>query len=174
MGGRQITHQICFDMLWSLTIIKERKNPNTMALKCEHVHIIFIKSSLSIGDLFSLKMARPPSPLKSMSRIVVDCFCAPSMTHLPSFILFVVECWPTDYFIIDHAKETDFKAIIREYGQGCRKPSTRQCCYLLWFLQRCAKFLFECDIYFEHRHDFSIKDIFTIFSSLEWKVHRNG
>lgn len=113
-------------MLWSLTIIKERKNPNTMALKCEHVHIIFIKSSLFIGDLFSLKMARPPSPLKSMSRIVVDCFCAPSMTHLTSFILFVVECWPTDYFIIDHAKETDFKAIIREYGQGCRKPSTRQ------------------------------------------------
>lgn len=113
-------------MLWSLTIIKERKNPNTMALKCEHVHIIFIKSSLFIGDLLSLKMARPPSPLKSMSRIVVDCFCAPSMTHLPSFILFVVECWPTDYFIIDHAKETDFKAIIREYGQGCRKPSTRQ------------------------------------------------
>lgn len=98
-----------------------------MALKFEHVHIIFIKSSLFIGDLFSLKMARPPSPLKSMSRIVVDCFCAPSMTHLPSFILFVVECWPTDYFIIDHAKETDFKAIIREYGQGCRKPSTRQC-----------------------------------------------
>lgn len=97
-----------------------------MALKFEHVHIIFIKSSLFIGDLFSLKMARPPSPLKSMSRIVVDCFCAPSMTHLPSFILFVVECWPTDYFIIDHAKETDFKAIIREYGQGCRKPSTRQ------------------------------------------------
>lgn len=96
-----------------------------MALKFEHVHIIFIKSSLFIGDLFSLKMARPPSPLKSMSRIVVDCFCAPSMTHLPSFILFVVECWPTDYFIIDHAKETDFKAIIREYGQGCRKPSTR-------------------------------------------------
>lgn len=126
MDGRQITHQICFDMLWSLTIIKERKNPNTMALKCEHVHIIFIKSSLFIGDLFSLKMARPPSPLKSISRIVVDCFCAPSMTHLTSFILFVVECWPTDYFIIDHAKETDFKAIIREYGQGCRKPSTRQ------------------------------------------------
>lgn len=103
-----------------------------MALKFEHVHIIFTKSSLFIGDLFSLKMARPPSPLKSMSRIVVDCFCAPSMTHLPSFILFVVECWPKDYFIIDHAKETDFKAIIREYGQGCRKPSTRQCVVIFY------------------------------------------
>lgn len=82
-----------------------------MALKFEHVHIIFIKSSLFIGDLFSLKMARPPSPLKSMSRIVVDCFCAPSMTHLPSFILFVVECWPTDYFIIDHAKKRILKRL---------------------------------------------------------------
>lgn len=151
-----------------------------MALKFEHVHIIFIKSSLFIGDLFSLKMARPPSPLKSMSRIVVDCFCAPSMTHLPSFILFVVECWPTDYFIIDHAKETDFKAIIREYGQGCRKPSTRLSVVIFYgsyndALKFCLSVIYISNIgMMTHLFSFSIKDIVTIFSSLEWKVHRNG
>lgn len=87
-----------------------------MVLKCEYVYIIFIKSFLFIGDLFSLKMVWLFSFFKLMSRIVVDCFCVLFMIYLFFFILFVVECWLIDYFIIDYVKEMDFKVIIWEYG----------------------------------------------------------
>lgn len=87
-----------------------------MVLKFEYVYIIFIKSFLFIGDLFSLKMVWLFSFFKLMSRIVVDCFCVLFMIYLFFFILFVVECWLIDYFIIDYVKEMDFKVIIWEYG----------------------------------------------------------
>lgn len=82
-----------------------------MVLKFEYVYIIFIKSFLFIGDLFSLKMVWLFSFFKLMSRIVVDCFCVLFMIYLFFFILFVVECWLIDYFIIDYVKEMDFKVI---------------------------------------------------------------